>query len=57
MKDGNDVRERDGLVAVLRERAERPDDDVVMQALTVMGGAQAIGCGSPCADEQPSGEP
>ncbi len=39
---------REGLVQVVRERAERLDADVIMQALTVCGGAQAIGLPSPC---------
>lgn len=51
MKDGMklDGATREGLIEVLRERAQRPDDDVIMQALTIIGGAQAIGCERPCA--------
>lgn len=48
MKD-IDAATREGLIEVLREAAEQPKDDVILQALHVMCGAQAIGCESPCA--------
>jgi hypothetical protein len=55
MQDGKlDEETMAGLREVLREAAEQPKDDVILQALHVMCGAQAIGCESPCA---PRGEP
>lgn len=38
-------------IATLRERAARPDDDVVLQVLTVSSGAHAVGVESPCEDD------
>lgn len=48
MKD-IDVTTREGLIQVLREAAEQPKDDVILQALHVACGALAIGCERPCA--------
>lgn len=57
MKDGIDAATREGLIAVVREAAEQPKDDIILQALHVMCGAQAIGLESPCAPRQPEREP
>lgn len=57
MKDRIGAATREGLIDVVREAAEEHRDDVILQALHVMCGAQAIGCESPCAPRQSEREP
>lgn len=48
---------REGLRELVRACAEQHKADVVLHALEVACGANAIGVGSPCAREPPRADP